>query len=115
LLRLSQGNIGAAEAAVRRALAAVEELLERARLLPAYVEVLLAAGDTEGARSGAEELVRIAQSFGGDVLAAIAGQARGLVELAAGDARAALPCLLRAFEVWQNIGAPYPAARVRVS
>src|SRR5262249_48563036 len=32
----------------------------------------------------------------------------------AGDARAAMPCLRRAFEVWQSIGAPYAAARLRV-
>src|SRR5258708_7084551 len=41
-------------------------------------------------------------------------QARGAVELAEGDAQAALGSLRRAFEVWHRIEAPYAAARVRV-
>jgi DNA-binding NarL/FixJ family response regulator len=45
----------------------------------------------------------------------MAAQARGLVDLARGDARSALPCLRRAFEVWQSVGAPYLAARLRVA
>jgi DNA-binding CsgD family transcriptional regulator len=114
LLRLAQGNVEAAEGAVRRALAAAEAPLDRARLLPAYVEILLAAGDPQTARSGADELWQIAQGFGGDVLSAMASEARGQVELAAGDAQAAMPCLRRAFEVWESIGAPYAAARLRV-
>jgi len=36
------------------------------------------------------------------------------VLLAAGDARAALPSLRRAWSAWQDIGAPYDAARARV-
>jgi hypothetical protein len=36
------------------------------------------------------------------------------VDLAEGDAQAALGSLRRAFEVWQRIEAPYAAARVRV-
>ena len=115
LLRLAQGNAEAAGAAIRRALAAAEEPLVRARLLPAAVEILLASGDTDAARTSAEELRNVAEAFGGEVLSAMAAFARGAVELAAGDARAALPCLRRAFEVWQSIGAPYAAARSRVS
>jgi ATP/maltotriose-dependent transcriptional regulator MalT len=114
LLRLAQGKVEAADAAVRRALAASEAPLDRARLLPAYVEILLAAGDPDAARSAASELLQIARGFGGDVLSAMASQARGLVELAAGDAQAALPCLRRAFEVWESVGAPHAAARLRV-
>jgi DNA-binding CsgD family transcriptional regulator len=47
-------------------------------------------------------------------LAALAAQGRGRIHLADGDAQAALGPLRRAFWVWQKIGAPYPAARVRV-
>jgi DNA-binding CsgD family transcriptional regulator len=45
---------------------------------------------------------------------AIAAQACGAVELAQGDAQAALASLRGAFDVWQRIKAPCPAARVRV-
>jgi DNA-binding CsgD family transcriptional regulator len=44
----------------------------------------------------------------------MAGYARGAVELAEGAPQAALGSLRCAFEVWQQVEAPYAAARVRV-
>ena len=84
------------------------------RLLPAYVEIMLATGDIPEARNGCRELEEIAQSFDADVLGAMAAHARGAVELAEGNARAALGSLRCAFEVWRQVEAPYAAARVRV-
>jgi DNA-binding CsgD family transcriptional regulator len=40
--------------------------------------------------------------------------ARGAFELAGGDAQAALVALRRAVQVWQELDAPYEAARTRV-
>jgi DNA-binding NarL/FixJ family response regulator len=40
-------------------------------------------------------------------------QTRGAVDLAAGEARRALPALRRAWRGWQEVGAPYAGARVR--
>jgi DNA-binding NarL/FixJ family response regulator len=48
------------------------------------------------------------------VLSAMSAQARGAVALTQGDARAALLTLRHAWEVWQELVAPYEAARVRV-
>ena len=48
------------------------------------------------------------------MLGAIAAYVQGSVELAAGDADAALVSLRRALQVWQELGAPYEAARARV-
>lgn len=48
------------------------------------------------------------------MLGAVAEQARGAVELAEGNAQAALGSLRRAFEIWRQIEVPYEAARVRV-
>ena len=48
------------------------------------------------------------------MLAAIAARVRGAVELAEGDAPAALASLRRALQVWQELEAPYEAALVRV-
>lgn len=45
LLRLAQGRVDRGAAAIRRTLAEVTAPLERARLLPAQVEILLATGD----------------------------------------------------------------------
>jgi hypothetical protein len=44
----------------------------------------------------------------------MAAHARGTVDLAEGDAETALGSLRRAGQVWQQIEAPYLAARVRV-
>ena len=114
LLRLAQGSVNDAAAAIRRALGETAEPLERASLLPAFVEIMLAVGDIEQARSGCEELEQISASYESRMLAALAAHARGAVELADGDARAALVSLRRAGQVWQELEAPYEAARARV-
>src|SRR6185437_11324041 len=80
LLRLAQGRTEAALAAIRRATGATGDPLERARLLPAYVEVTIVAGDVDEARAQSGELDRIAASVGTEVLVAIAAHARGEVE-----------------------------------
>jgi DNA-binding CsgD family transcriptional regulator len=114
LLRLAQGRTDAAAAAIRRVVSATTDRPRRTRLLPAYVEIMLSVGDIETARGAARELANIAESFDTKVLGAMAAHARGAVELADGDARAALGSLSRAFETWRRVEAPYEAARVRV-
>ncbi|HEY7077241.1 MAG TPA: LuxR C-terminal-related transcriptional regulator [Solirubrobacteraceae bacterium] len=113
LLRLAQGDLGAAQATIRRVVEETQELGKRADVLPAYVEIMLAAGDHDAARRAGDELASLAAGQGHGALGAIAAQARGAVELAAGDARAALAPLRRALEEWQRLEAPYEAARVR--
>jgi DNA-binding CsgD family transcriptional regulator len=114
LLRLAQGRTDAAAAAIRRIVGATTDQLQRTRLLPAYVEIMLAAGDVAVARVACRDLANIAESFDTGVLGAMAAHARGAVELAEGDARAALGSLRLAFEAWRQVEAPYEAARVRV-
>jgi DNA-binding NarL/FixJ family response regulator len=112
LLRLAQGN-GAA-AGIGRVADETEELLKRAGLLPACVEIMLAVGDLEGARRASGELDAISQTHTSDLLRALAAQARGAIMLADSDARAALGSLRRALSTWQDIEAPYEVARTRV-
>jgi DNA-binding CsgD family transcriptional regulator len=114
LLRLARGDVAAAAAAVRRALAETRSPLRRSRLLPAYTEILVAAGDLDEGRRAADELGEIARSYPSPVLGAIAAQARGAVELASGDAEAALVTLRSALLTWNELEAPYEAARARV-
>jgi DNA-binding CsgD family transcriptional regulator len=114
LLRLAQGNAEAAAAAIRRAVSETTQPLTRAALLPAYVEVVLAGGDVEAARSACRELDEIAERQGTDLLVAMAAQARGEVALAEGEAQAALVALRRACQAWQELDAPHEAARTRV-
>lgn len=114
LLRLAQGETGAAAQALRRVCRETAQPLKRARVLPALVEVLLTEGSTGEAREAAEELERIAAAFGTRALQAMAAQAAGSVALAEGDAEAALPSLRRAWEAWRELEAPYHVARVRL-
>ena len=109
-------TIGAdiASAAIRREIGATSDRLARARLLPAHIEVMIAAGELEEARRAARELGEIAAAFDVGVLNAVAAHAIGAVLLAEGDARAALPALREAYATWQLAAAPYIAARIRV-
>jgi DNA-binding CsgD family transcriptional regulator/tetratricopeptide (TPR) repeat protein len=114
LLRLAEGKGDAAVAAIRRAVDETAERLRRARLLPTYVEIMLAVGDVTEARSACVELEETATQQGGAMLGAMAASARGAVELAEGNAPAALVALRRAWQTWQDLEAPYEVARVRV-
>jgi DNA-binding CsgD family transcriptional regulator len=113
LLRLAQGNSEAAEAAIRRLEGEASESAARIGLLPAYVEIMLAVGDLEAAAQGCDELGSLAGSQASEEFDAIAAQARSAVELARGDAHAALPGLRVAGQTWQRLEAPYETARVR--
>jgi DNA-binding CsgD family transcriptional regulator/tetratricopeptide (TPR) repeat protein len=114
LLRLAQGNADAAAAAIRRVVGETADGLRRAGLLPAYVEILLAVGDVEEARRACGELEEIAAQCESELLDALLAQSQGAVELAAGDARSALVSLRRAARTWQELEAPYEAARARL-
>jgi DNA-binding CsgD family transcriptional regulator len=113
-LRLAQGQVDAAVAAIRTALGEALDRVARSRMLPAYVEIVLAAGDVAAARAAADELAEIAADVNAPLLHAVAAHTRGAVLLAEGDARAALTVLRRAWTAWQELEAPYEAARVRV-
>jgi DNA-binding NarL/FixJ family response regulator len=113
LLRLAQGNDDAAAGALRRALGESPDPIERAALLPAFVEILLAAGALEDAERACIELEEIAAGFEGQVVPASAAQARGAVNLARGEAAAALTALREAERGWRELEAPYERARVR--
>jgi ATP/maltotriose-dependent transcriptional regulator MalT len=114
MLRLAQGNSAGAAAAIRRVMGETGERLKRAGLLPSYVEIMLVVGGDEEARTGCLELSEIAVEYDSALLQAMAAQARGTVELAAGDAAAALVNLRQAWQAWEDLEAPYEAARTRV-
>ena len=114
LLRLAQGDAVAAAAGIRRVLAETKESLPRAGLLPAGAEIALALGEVAEARAASSELEDVAASSGSTMVGAMAAQVRGAVELAEGDAPAALVALRRAWQLWEEVGAPYESARTRV-
>jgi DNA-binding CsgD family transcriptional regulator len=114
LLRLAQGNGDAAAATIRRALGETLGGPKRLALLPAYIEIMVAVGELEEARAASYELEAISKGFQSDMLGGTVAYARGAVELAAGNAQAALVALREAWHVWQELEAPYEAARTRV-
>jgi DNA-binding NarL/FixJ family response regulator len=114
LLRLAQGQLAAARAAICSAMDETVERRLRSRLLPAHVEIMLAAGDVASARAGANELSAVAGSYDAPLLRADAARAEGAVLVAEGNARAALTSLRAAAALWRELEAPYEEARVRV-
>ena len=115
LLRMAQGRVGSAAASIRCALDEATGAVERARLLPACVEILLVAGDVPAATSAADELDSTATRFAIPYLCALAAQASGTVLHAERRGSDALTVLRDAWRRWQEIGAPYECARVRES
>ena len=113
LLRLALGEVDAALASIRNAVAETPERRGRPRLLAALVEIALAAGDLEAARSAAEELEAAALELGAPYLRALARQSAGAVLLARDEPRAALGALREAEDLWRRLEAPFDAARTR--
>ena len=114
LLRLSQGQAEAAEAAIRLALQETRDRRARVLLLDAGVEILLSRNDVAGARAASDELVQLAAQLDAPFLRALSAQASGAVALAEGRALAALELLRTAAAEWQALDAPYELAGARV-
>lgn len=114
LLRLAQGQIDAARAAICRAMEEAHDRRIRSRVLAPYVEIMLAANDVSAARGAADELFGIAAAVGAPLLEAMSSQATGAVLLAEGNPGAAMAALHRALTVWCELETPYEAARARI-
>ena len=124
LVQLARGDIDTAAASIRNALerplrVPSKELppdteLQRAPLLAAQVEIEIAAGDLDQARSAVEELELVATRFHSKALVAGATLARGRVRLAEGDAMDAERLFSEAARLWNDVGAPFEAAHARV-
>ncbi len=124
LVRLAQGNAATAATSIRDALERPLRVpskerppstaLQRAPLLEAQVEIEIAAGDPGTARTAAAELELVATRFESKALIASAALARGRVRLADGDAAGAEQSSSEAVRLWNEVGAPYEAARARL-
>ncbi len=114
LLELARGDLEAAAAGIRRALAESTAIYERAPLLSAAVEIHRSSGDLAAARTAADELAMIAEHSTSEVLSSMAAQADGAVLIAAGEVPSGLRRLRAASSVWQRFAMPYEEARVAV-
>jgi DNA-binding CsgD family transcriptional regulator len=114
LLLLAQGAGDAAVASIRRVLAETLDPIGRAKVLPAYIEIMLATHDIGAGRVAVDELRRIADELGAPYLRVLTAHAAGAVLLAEGDTRAALVELRGAAAMWRELDVPYQVARARV-
>ncbi len=114
LLRLAQGRVDAAVRIITGCMAGQSpNPLGRSRGLPAHAQILIAAGDLDGARASVEELEATADSFGTAQLHAMASLARGRLQLAEGQAEAAATSLREAVLRWTELEVPYEVATAR--
>ncbi len=114
LLRLAQGRVDTAAVMIKRVLSESRDPMERAAILPAFVEVMIEAGDLDSARSAAAELAGIGADSGSMYLRGLAAQATGATLLAAGQIPAALQELRIARRIWSELEAVHHAAQVRL-
>ena len=114
LLRLAQGQLDAATAAIHRISEEVQGSMSRARVLDAYVEIMLAVNDVPAARTAADELSEIAQRYNAPLLFALSSRAMGAVLLAEHDASRALNLLRQSWTTWCDLDAPFEASRTAV-
>ncbi len=113
LLRLAEGNVDGAAAAMRRRLAEAEQSMDLIRLLPAHVDIMLAAGAVDEAAAAADQLAQLASTYETEALRGRSHYARAAVDLARDDPEAALPALRKAASSWRALRFPYEEARTR--
>jgi class 3 adenylate cyclase len=119
-LQLARGEIPEAARSIERALSAVAATdgpavrTTRARLLPAQIDIALAAGDLETAGRAVSELESIAADFQRPMFEAGALTARGGLLLGEDRPSEASPILGRSWRLWQESDLPYESARARL-
>lgn len=119
LLQLARGEGSDARRSIDRALVAaagtagVADRGTRGRLLPALVDIAIAAGDLDAARQAVEELETIAVNYKQPLFEAGALTGRGELLLGQNKASEASPVLGQSWRLWQATELPYESARAR--
>ena len=115
LLRLAEGRTAAAFASIKSAVTGqTRDRLVRARMLPALVDIAIAARDPEAAAGGVEDLSRIARDYGSAALEAMALSSRGALHFAREERAEAVAILREALQLWKDLDTPYEVARTRL-
>ena len=115
LLLLARGDTAGALAGIGTALAETMGLpVLRARLLPARIEIALAAGQIDLARAAVRELHEIADIVRIRAVEAAAAQGQGALSLAEDELDTAITHLRKSYRLWMEVDAAYPVARARL-
>jgi len=110
LLRLAQGKTDTAYSIINGCMERTSAPLVRARMLPNYVQIAVAAKDLNRASAAVDELSKLVERFDSPSARAALHTARGRVLLASGDPHRARVVLQDALERWQHLNVPYEAA-----
>jgi DNA-binding NarL/FixJ family response regulator len=113
LLHLAAGRTQRAQSEIRRN-AAGDDRFTRRFVLPAVVEIEVAAGDHEAARRAVEELREASAAMPTPMLEAMLAASEARVRLAEGDPAGALREARAASARFLAVDAPYERARSRV-
>jgi DNA-binding CsgD family transcriptional regulator len=113
LLRLAQRRTDDAVANARRMLHETRFDPDRATILAAVVEILVAAGALDEATTAADELGERATESTTDQLPAMASTARASLLLASGQVATAGDTLHDAIALWHRLDMPFEEARAR--
>ncbi|MFH5831224.1 LuxR C-terminal-related transcriptional regulator [Halalkalibaculum sp. DA384] len=114
LLRLAQGDIDSAKTAIQHVEDEIQERMPRSRILPAYVEIMLASQELQTAKAKASELSDIATELGAPYLKAIAARSQGSVLLANSKPGTALKKMRQSWSLLKQVEASYESARTQV-
>ena len=115
LLRLFTGDVEGAAQLIGTAVDwSSDDPTALMRLLPAQVEIAIAAGDNEVVEEAAAALSEVAATLGSSAAEAANTAVLGLREQQRGDLRAAARQLRRSIGLWQQVRNPYEAARSRM-
>lgn len=114
LLRLAEGNHAQSIAAIKRIYDEAKGRLTRSRILPAYIEIMLATNEIEEAHTAVNELSEITDTIGAPYLQALTFYYRGAVLLEKNDTPNALTSLQNAQKKWKDLDSPYELARTKV-
>lgn len=115
LLRLDSGRPGAAAGAIAEALEARDGYAREGRwlVLPAAVEIALAADDPDLAATALEELGQLAESLDTPAVRAAALVASGRVALAESRMKDAVRELRAGIRLWHEVEVPYETSQAR--
>lgn len=113
LLRLAQGQVDAAVKAIKREKEEKQNSISRSKILPAFVEIMLAAGRIKMAKTAAGELAGIASDLQVPYLQAVANYTEGSVLLAGDEPGAAIERLQSARSILKKMDVTYQTARTR--
>jgi class 3 adenylate cyclase len=114
LIRLARGDARAAAKSIDAAVAETGDVWARARLLPAQVEISLAAGHLGTARDAARELAEVLRTHDTPAARAKSADAEARIRLADGEPADTIRELRSAIASWREVGAPYEIARDRL-